>query len=105
VHVRERIAARDTVYGRARTELVEVLGPQLRTIGPRVLERMRLDNAALLARRIYLTDLDLFDALWIREGMDLRKSIAKIIELAKSKPKDPFGALRQWVAKTPAPPS
>lgn len=103
--IRGRIAARDSVYRSARTELVEVLGPKLRTIGPRVLERMRLDNAALLARRIYLTDLDLFDALWIREGMDLKKSIAKIIQLAKSKPKDPFGALREWVAKTPAPPS
>lgn len=104
-HVRERIEARDSVYRRARTELVEVLGPQLRTIGPRVLERMRLDNAALLARRIYLTDLDLFDALWIRENQDLKRSIAKIIELAKAKPKDPFRALREWVAKTPAPPS
>ena len=105
VHVQERIAARDSVYRRARTELVDVLGPQLRTIGPRALEHLRLDNAALLARRIYLTDLDLFDALWIREGMDLKKSIAEIIALAKSKPKDPFGALRAWVAKTPAPPS
>ena len=66
--VHERIAARDTVYRLARTELVEVLGPQLHTIGPRVLERMRLDNAALIARRIYLTDLDLFDAVWLREG-------------------------------------
>ena len=104
-HVRERIAARDTVYRRARTELVEVLGPQLHTIGPRVLERMRLDNAALMARRIYLTDLDLFDAVWLREDQDLKKTIARVIALAKSKPKDPFGALRDWVAKTPAPPS
>ena len=104
-HVRERIAARDTVYRQARTELVEVLGPQLHTIGPRVLERMRLDNAALMARRIYLTDLDLFDAVWMREGQDLKKTIARIIALAKSKPKDPFGALRGWVANTPAPPT
>jgi predicted aminopeptidase len=104
-HVRERIAARDTVYRDARTALVEVLGPQLRTIGPRVLERMRLDNAALMARRIYLTDLDLFDAAWIREGQDLRKTIDRIIALAKSKPKDPFGALRGWIAKTPGPSS
>jgi len=104
-HVRERIAARDTVYRHARTELVEVLGPQLHTIGPRVLERMRLDNAALMARRIYLTDLDLFDAVWMRDGQDLKKTIARIIALAKSKPKDPFGALREWVAKTPAPPT
>src|SRR5690242_17090675 len=104
-HVRERIAARDTVYRSARTELVEVLGPQLHTIGPRVLERMRLDNAALMARRIYLTDLDLFDAVWMRNGQDLKKTIARIIALAKSKPKDPFGALREWVAMTPAPPT
>jgi predicted aminopeptidase len=102
-HVRERIGARDTVYRRARVELVEVLGPQLRTIGPRVLERMRLDNAALLARRIYLTDLDLFDAVWLREGQDLKKTIARLIALATAKPKDPFGALREWVAKTPPP--
>jgi predicted aminopeptidase len=102
-HVRERIAARDTIYRDARMELVEVLGPQLHTIGPRVLERMRLDNAALLARRIYLTDLDLLDAVWAREGQDLKKTIQQIIALAKSKPKDPFGALRAWVAKTPAP--
>jgi predicted aminopeptidase len=104
-HVRERIAARDTVYRRARVELVEVLGPQLHTIGPRVLERMRLDNAALMARRIYLTDLDLFDAVWLRENEDLKKTIAQIIALAKARPKDPFGAVREWVAKTPAPPS
>jgi predicted aminopeptidase len=99
--IRERIAARDTVYRQARTLLVEVLGPQLHTIGPRVLERMRLDNAALLARRIYLTDLDLFDAVWVREGSDLRKTVVQIIALAKSKPKDPFGALRGWIGKTP----
>jgi predicted aminopeptidase len=104
-HIRERIAARDTVYRRARVELVEVLGPQLHTIGPRVLERMRLDNAALMARRIYLTDLDVFDGVWIRANQDLRKAIAKMIELAKGRPKDPFGALREWVTKTPAPPS
>ncbi|HKW49768.1 MAG TPA: aminopeptidase [Gemmatimonadaceae bacterium] len=103
--VRARIAARDTVYHQARTELVEVLGPQLHTIGPRVLERMRLDNAALMARRIYLTDLDLFDAVWLREGQDLRKTIKRVIDLAKSKSKDPFGALREWIAKTPAPPA
>jgi predicted aminopeptidase len=95
-----RLVARDTVYRRARRELVDVLGPQLRTIGPRSLERMRLDNAALLARRIYATDLDLFDQVWLKEGSDLRRTIDRIIELAKSKPKDPFGALRDWLSSS-----
>jgi predicted aminopeptidase len=89
-----RLAARDTVYARARRELVDVLGPQLRTIGPRVLERLRLDNAALLAHKIYDTDLDAFDAVWERQGRDLRRAVVRIIELAKSRPKDPFTALR-----------
>jgi predicted aminopeptidase len=102
-NVPTRITARDTVYARARLELVYTLGPKLRTIGPRVLERMRLDNAALLARRIYLTDLDLFDEVWVREGGDLRRTIARVTALAKAKPKDPFGALREWIAKTRRP--
>ncbi len=89
-----RLAARDTLYARARRDAVEVLGPQLRTIGPRALERIRLDNAALLAHRIYDTDLDAFDQIWFAEQGDLKKTIARIIDLAKSRPKDPFGALR-----------
>jgi predicted aminopeptidase len=92
-----RLAARDTIYARARAELVHDIGPRLRTVSPRALERMRLDNAALLARRIYLTDLDLFDAVWARERGDLRRAIARIVELAKAEPKDPFGALRRAV--------
>jgi predicted aminopeptidase len=89
-----RLVARDTIYARARRELVDVLGPRLRTIGPRVLERMRLDNAALLAHKIYDTDLDAFDAVWESQGRDLRRTVVKIIELAKARPKDPFAALR-----------
>jgi len=96
-----RIAARDTVYARARTLLVQVLGPQLRTIGPRVLERIRLDNAALMARRIYLTDLDLFDGVYSRERCDLRAALGRIIGLAKANKDDPYGALRKWVAAHP----
>jgi predicted aminopeptidase len=89
-----RLVARDTVYAHARRELVDVLGPQLRTIGPRVLERTRLDNAALLAHKIYDTDLDAFDVVWEAQGRDLRRTVVKIIELAKSRPKDPFAGLR-----------
>ena len=93
-----RIAARDSISARARIELVETLGPQLRTIGPRALERVRLDNAALLARRVYMTDLELFDAVYDREDCDLRRTIARIRTLARASPKDPYGAVRRWLA-------
>jgi predicted aminopeptidase len=97
-----RLGARDTIYGRARQQLVEVLGPKLRTISPRALARMRLDNAALLAHRIYLTDVDLFDAVWMREGGDLRRAFSTIVRLAKAQPKKPFDALRRWLADSSA---
>ena len=94
----ERIAAHDTVYARARDILVREVGPQLRTINTRYLDRVRLSNAALLAQRIYLTDLDDFDAVYEREGHDVKVAVARIIALAESRPDNPFGAVRDWVS-------
>jgi predicted aminopeptidase len=94
----KRLAIRDSIFGEARRRLLNEIGPQLRTIGPRALERTRFDNAALLARRIYLTDLDLFDAVYEREGRDLRAAVRRIISLAKSEEGDPYRAIRGWLA-------
>ena len=101
--VAARIAAHDTVYARARQELVAEVGPQLRTIDTRYLDRARLDNATLLAQRIYLTDLDFFDDVYRFEDDDPRRAIAQVITIAKSRPDDPFGALRDWASAHPAP--
>ena len=95
--VRVRLAMRDSMYRAARQELVFRIGPQLRTVAPRYVERVRLDNAALMARRIYLTDLDLFDSVYVREQRDPRRATSRIIELAKSDPKRPYEALRRWL--------
>jgi predicted aminopeptidase len=92
-----RIAARDTLYARARRALVDSLGPQLRTIPRSALGRIRLDNAALLAHRLYNTDLDLFDQVWVKEHGNLRATVRRIVDLAKSNPKHPFEPLRSWV--------
>jgi predicted aminopeptidase len=92
-----RIAARDTVYVDARRALVSDIAPRLRTVSPFYAQRVPLDNASLLARRVYAKRLDLFDAVWEKEGRDLRRSIVRIIELAKSRPKDPYGALEEFV--------
>lgn len=93
-----RIAVRDTIYRAARDTLIHIHGPKFRVIGPRVLERIRIDNAAVMARRVYLTDVDLFDALWQKEGRDTRRSIKRIMEIARAdEAKRPFAALRQAV--------
>jgi len=95
-----RIAVRDTVYRRARATLVGEIAPVLRTINPLYAQRVPLDNAALLARRVYASDLDLFDQIYEREGRNLKFTIGRIIALAKSNKGDPFGGLRRWLGAT-----
>jgi predicted aminopeptidase len=97
-----RLALRDSIFAAERRRLAAGVGPQLKTIAPRALERARFDNAALLARRVYLTDVDLFDAVLAGEGGDLRRAVRRVIEIARSEPKDPFGALRRWLASSEA---
>ncbi|HST07552.1 MAG TPA: aminopeptidase, partial [Gemmatimonadaceae bacterium] len=92
-----RIEARDTVYARTRTALVNEVAPQLKTINPLYAERVQLNNAALLARRVYASDLDVFDLVYEKESRDLRRTIGRLIALAKSNPAHPFAALRKFV--------
>ena len=82
---------------RAQT-LIELLAPQLRTISPRAVERIRLDNAILMARRVYLTDLDAFDAVLTKHQGDLPTAIQAIIDAAKSDKKQPFDAVKRLAA-------
>ena len=61
---------------------------------------IRIDNnAALLARRIYLTDLELFDRVWEREGRNLRLTIERVVALAKDA-KDPYAAVKAWLGES-----
>jgi hypothetical protein len=95
-----RLAARDTVYARGKAHLVNDVAPQMRTIAPARIARIRIDNnAALLARRIYLTDLELFDRVWARENYDLRKTIERVIALAKDAD-DPYAAIEKWLGES-----
>jgi predicted aminopeptidase len=92
-----RLEIRERIYARARRELVEEVGPRLSTVTPQALQRTRLDNAALTARRLYATDLEVFDMVWAAEGGDLRRAIDTIMELARGAA-DPFLAMREWLA-------
>ena len=94
VHVAERIAVRDSLYAEARQHLLHEIGPQLRTISLRAIERVRLDNAILMSRRVYLTGLDAFDDVLARNRGDLRRTIQAIIAVAKSNRAKPFDAVR-----------
>jgi predicted aminopeptidase len=94
--VAARLAARDSLFADARSTLLHDIAPQLKTISIRAVERVRLDNALLMSRRVYLTDLDAFDAVLAKNGGDLRRTIAKIIAAAKQdQAKKPFEVVRR----------
>jgi predicted aminopeptidase len=73
-------------------------------VSPFYVQRVPLDNASLLARRVYAQDLDLFDQIYRRERRNLKSTIARVIALARSSPKEPYGALREWLGRAGATP-
>jgi predicted aminopeptidase len=92
-----RLQARDSVFQLVRDSLTASLPLRIRTIPAAALAAARLDNAALLARRVYLTDLDVFDSFYDGRGgaAALAGAIAGIIGLARNQPDDPFGAIKR----------
>ncbi|WP_434480015.1 hypothetical protein [Gemmatimonas sp.] len=80
----QRIAARDTVYARARRRLIDSVGPQLRGYPGRV-GRARTDSttAVLLSRRVYAERLDRFDSVYAATGGDIREAIRRVIATHK----------------------
>lgn len=94
-----RVMARDRVYERMRATLLADLAPRLSTVPRSALERMPLDNAALLARRVYASDLWLFDEVHRRLGGDLPRTLRLLEQLAGSSG-DPFAAVRTWLGSS-----
>ena len=93
-----RLGARDSVYARVRRLLVDSIAPRLRAIDTRYAERVRLDNAALLARRVYATGLADFEAVWEGEGRSARRALERVIAVTRGA-NDPLGALRASAAR------
>jgi predicted aminopeptidase len=100
--VAARLAAREAVFAEARESLLHDIAPKLKTISIRSVERVKLDNAVLMSRRVYLTDLDLFDAVLSKNRWDLRRTVAQIVDAAKADgDRKPFAMLRR-MAGAPA---
>ncbi len=74
-----RMALRDSIYRGARATLVRDVVPQLQTISSVYAERVPLNNAALLARRVYLSDLERFESAYARENRNLNRAMTALI--------------------------
>jgi predicted aminopeptidase len=81
-----RLAAREAVYAAARARLADSLAPALGVTDSTWAQQLRLNNATLLARRVYRTGLPLFDAVLEAEGGDLRRAFTRIADAAQGAP-------------------
>jgi len=89
-----RLRARVHVHRRWRRLLADSVALGLSTISPRAVGRASFDNAALLARRVYLTDLALFDSVLAREQGSARRAIGWTITRAKADRNAPYASVR-----------
>ena len=94
----ERVRQRETVYQNARTRFQNEVRPRLKTTAFRDFTDEPLNNASLIATRLYYDRLHLFESAYQRHNQDLQATINWIVKLAKASPKDPFSALNQALA-------
>ncbi|MGH7751455.1 MAG: aminopeptidase, partial [Gemmatimonadales bacterium] len=85
---------RRDVFGWARRQLSGPTGHSLETYDWRWFATRPLNNAVVIAGRIYRTNLDLFDRLYVHHHADIRETLASIqLRIATLRGEDPFRAL------------
>lgn len=90
-----KIALREPIFVAARERFRDEVLPAMRTDRFRGFEQQPMNNATLLARRLYYDRLDRFEAAFVRHGGDLRATIHAIIDAAEEDSDDPWAALER----------
>ncbi len=95
----DRVRLREDVYQQARSRFEKEVRPRLKTNSFRDFAQEPLNNAALIATRLYYDRLQLFEDAYQRHNQDLRATIDWLLRVARANPKDPFGALSNLLAQ------
>ncbi|MGO9605516.1 MAG: aminopeptidase [Candidatus Binataceae bacterium] len=96
----EILKQREVAFSQIKADYAR-LAPELNGLERFDLDKEPLNNAVLVNYLIYFHDLDNFEALYRMNRGDLKQTIQRIIELAKSNPNDAFYAI--WEATRDAP--
>lgn len=92
----QKIAAREEVFDRARRRFETEVRPRFRYLGYGNFMAAPLNNASLIARRIYYHRLDLFERVFQASGRDLPLTIERIVAVTGSGG-DPWVAVESLV--------
>ncbi len=86
--------ARAVLFGWARGQLAGPVGQSLETYDWRRLATVPLNNAVVIAQRLYRMNLNLFEEIYVRSNADLRETIRAIqIRVFTQPGQDPYQAL------------
>ncbi len=85
---------RTTLFGWARTQLTGPVGQSLETYDWRWFAQSPLNNAVVIAQRLYRMDLNLFDEIYLQSNADIAETIRAIqIRVFTQADRDPYRAL------------
>ncbi|MGH7477094.1 MAG: aminopeptidase [Longimicrobiales bacterium] len=105
----QTLRLREVVFADARQRFAAELQPTLEVTTFEAFARAPLNNATLIARRLYFDRLHRFEAAYEALGRDLAAATAAIMQAAEAAEGDPYGALERIIAAaagvvpTPAP--
>ncbi len=87
---------RERIFWQATVQLTGALGDRFKAYRPEHLARRSLNNASVIAARLYRSKLDRFDAVFAKLDRDLRRTIAVIVATVQDHPGvDPFQLLEE----------
>ena len=82
------------VFGWARQQLTGAVGQQLETYDWRWFARAQLNNAVVIAQRLYRMNLNLFEEIYVQSNADIAETIRAIqIRVFTQPDQDPYRAL------------
>jgi predicted aminopeptidase len=80
----QKLEEREVLFEEAQRRFAEEIRPQLQVLTYGSFTRVPLNNASLIARRIYYRRLDLFEEVYQRDGGDLHFTLQRIMAAARA---------------------
>lgn len=97
----EKLLRREVVFEDSRRRFAEEVQPQFLTGGFRGFLTRPLNNATLIGTRLYYDRLGAFEAVYHHSGRDYVATLHAVLEAARARPGDPYGATADLLSLPP----